>query len=348
MKIAIRRHGVVVKTLELKDKKATIGSDPGSFIHLEDPYIASHVADLVLQDGDWRLVDTGLGLDGISRQGMRVIDEPILPGETYSVGAFEIIAEGFEVSPTTMAGMKSSQLDPSAVATKVESLDLLSPETRPGTSPPTNSEATPATVAVSFEELRGGIPAPEPEGKKTFRFAPVTGGGSEPAPVPLRDIPPVPQPMSQLSVEAAAPASGGGSKLRVILVVAVSVAVVLLLLAVAVSTLKPADEPKDEIVAPVETAPPVVTAAQLVAEGDAHAAVLEIDQAIEKWEEALTKGAGDDVRERYLRTAMSLARVHAARPDKATANRYFKKVIDYGGEGSPLVEEARARLANQP
>ena len=58
MKVHIRRQGIVIRTVEVRGDKASIGSGADCEIRIDDPYLGAHVADLVNRGGEWRIVDS--------------------------------------------------------------------------------------------------------------------------------------------------------------------------------------------------------------------------------------------------------------------------------------------------
>ncbi len=353
MKISIRRHGVVIRTIESKDKVLKVGSDPECSVHLDDPYLAAHVADIVYRGDDWYIVESALSMGGILRDGQPVTDEPLLPGKTYSIGAFELVTEGYDVSPSTMAGMTAVDVDPSEIATRVGE-DIRS--TQPGGSvpppPPLQSEApeVPKTEMLELGELRkkAGFdqtveePTPEPAAKQKFQFEPVAEADPVPPP-PL--VPPVSKP-----APVAAASTGGGLNKKIL--IPLLVVVLLVVVAVfAVVILKSGgggdSEVVEETIDPDATGVPLTSPDQLVSEGDQLAVALEIDAAIAKWEEAMNRGAEGAVKDRYVSTLMELAQVHSAAHDPSSARNLYQKVLQYGDPASPEVAEAKERLSGE-
>jgi hypothetical protein len=90
MKISILRNDIILRVVDIKGERARIGNAPDCEIFVDDPYLSPHVADLLLKEGVWRIVDAG-GLKGIRSSAGPVDDEPIVDGATYSVGGFDLI-----------------------------------------------------------------------------------------------------------------------------------------------------------------------------------------------------------------------------------------------------------------
>ena len=349
MKVSIRRHGLVIKSIEIQGREAKIGSDPENRVHLDDPYLAAHVADIVHRGDDWYIVDAGMSIDGVLHNGARVEDEPLLPGEVYSVGAFEIVPEGFEVSPTTLEGLKQRIPDPGEAATQVTS-DMMPTQAGAMPIPRSEEDNVPKTeFKTDLKELRKQAGFDRTEEKptpKSFTFRPLTMGGNQPAPAPLQQAAPqMPVPGAQ----AAAPAKkAGGSGKRMLLIIAAMI-VVILVLAVVMLRMRGSK-------APAESAPPPVATtgteqpsgpADLASQGDAQARTLEIEKALASWEQAINRGASAELKGRYTRTALELAKVHAAAHDSTKSRLYFEKVLQYGDPVSAEVAEAKARLAGE-
>lgn len=350
MKISIRRHGIVIKTIPVAGETAAIGSSADCEIQLDDPYLAPHVADLALRNGEWRIVDTGTALEGVSRGGSRAEDEPLVEGETYSIGAFELIAEQVggtkpSVPPPPPPPPPPSQGDPSAQPSSAEDPNLVPRTMMQGASeesdgenvvPKTmwagNEDAAPKTqYAASLENVAGSEPRREQQPHSLKGFKPVTAPGQPAAPPPR---------------PAAEPARPPKKK-RLLLIVATMGLLLVLLMVILVMTGRDSEPPVVTDTAPPaveEPPPPELTASELAEQGDAHLRRLRIDQAMASWKEALEKGADESVRERLVLTAWEIAMVHDAARQSQQARPYLETVVQYGDENSPQVAAARAKL----
>jgi len=342
MKVSIRRHGIVIRMVDVTGNKAKIGSGEQCEIRVDDPYLSAHVADLVEQKGSWRLVDTGTSLEGLTRAGSRVEDEAVMPGQSYSVGGFELIFEGAPagVAPRTVGGE-------AVIAPRPAPYDV------------------PETVVESFENMRGGV-APQPPSRpqanapipKTMFESPMPPPSSAPPPA---FVPQQPQPMMNPALQgfqpmagptvAAPPARPKSSSKRILLLAAGLGMLFLILILAVLMSLREKKEPPVPVVttsSPAAAPTPVSTTqvvADPVAQGEAFARSLEIDKALESWEKALAK-PNPELQRRYALTALEVGMVHAAANDVTGAKKYFEKVVKHGPADSPEVALAKSKLAS--
>ena len=325
MKVHIRRQGIVIRTVEIKGDKASIGSGADCEIRIDDPYLGAHVADIVNRGGEWRIVDQATSLEAVEHGGRRIEDEPLVPGESYTVGAFEIVPEGAAPSAPVQAA-------------RPQAMDNVSPQ----------------TVVQSFEDLRGGSSgAPIP---KTYFEQPVPGGipGSTPPPPP----PAPPQAYQQVQAQpsqmvrpaataAAPPAAKKRSKLPLLLAL-FGLMFVIVLIAIVMMFTGGGDQTAETTTAPAATPTPapVQPTTPPAEQGEQFAANLEVDKALEAWEKAIASGGNDPLRARYATLAMDAAMVHAAANDAAKSKAYLERVVKFGPPDSPQVADARARLGS--
>jgi len=343
MKVSVRRHGIIIKTFEVSGDRATIGSGADCAIHIEDPYLGAHVADFVNAGGTWKIVDTGMALEGITLEGRRVEDEPLSPGVAYSVGGFEIVAEGFaaaagaapppppvsHTAPTMAGDAPTPGGEDEMPKTMMAPMPASPPKAPAGTYPKTEF-ATPVPQQVQEPKLK-------PSPAAGLAFKPLTSGGATPTPgVPMQ----------------AAPAGGGKSSRKLMMIVAAMGLLLVVLAIVLVGTGGGEKAPAEQVtatettatVAPEAPAKVEMTADDYVAEGDEHAKNLEIEQAIVSWEAAIDHGAGPEIKQRVVRTALEVGLVYHAARDKATAKKYFEAVVRWGEPGSAEVKLAQSRL----
>ena len=136
MKVTLRRHGIVIRTIDVLKSPARIGSGEECEIRIDDPYLAGHVGDLVERDGEWFMVDAAASLEGITRDGRRIDDEPVAWKEPYSVGGFEVVADDGIQRPPTLSGAPTVAGNvprpPTVPGTVIEQLPTR-PTTIPGT-----------------------------------------------------------------------------------------------------------------------------------------------------------------------------------------------------------------------
>ncbi|MEO8217338.1 MAG: hypothetical protein ABI718_09670 [Acidobacteriota bacterium] len=325
MKVHIRRQGIVIRTVEIKGEKATVGSGADCDIRVDDPYLAGHVADLVSRGGQWRIVDTATSIEGVSRGGVRIEDEALVSGEPYSVGAFEIVAEGTGVT-STQATAPTAAVD----------------------APAFGRGAVPETMMQSYDT--GGRPVP-----KTLFEAEVprgTSGSSRPAPQQFQPqaapsgFQPVsiPAPRANTPVPQQAPPPKSGSKMKLILIVLIVLVVVVGLVAVMMGR---KNEPvATATVAATPVPPPTPTPIPAGDLATLAASNLEIDKALEGWETELQKAPTDDLRQKYTTVAYDAAMVYAAGNDSARSRKYLEGVVKFGVPTSDEVQRAKAKLGS--
>lgn len=324
MKIHISRQGIVIRTVEIKGDKGSIGSGADCAVRLDDPYLAAHVADIVNRGGEWRIVDAATSIDGVSHNGRRVEDEPLVSGERYSLGAFELMAEG--------VGGAASPVPPSAPSHGV-------PPARPG-GPATLMQTgdQPPIPKTMFETpIPGGLAGSNAPPQAAPQFTPPASSGFQPMAQPAAAVPP-PRP--------AATPQKKRSKLPLILALFALMFVVVLLagvmfmmggrdkkVATPAATPTPAPTPAATVVAPAEA-------------GNQKASALQIDEALQSWETAIQAGGNDELRVRYAKLAYDAAMVHAAANDSEKSKSYLERVIKFGPPDSPEVEDAKARTGS--
>lgn len=311
MKILIKRHGIVIKSTSVAGDKASIGSGPDADVMIDDPYLGAHVADLVRRGGAWHIVDAGTSLDGVTRNGQRVDDEPLIEGETYAVGGFEIVVEG-------SGGPKPLHTIPGFMpATTV------APAAAPAASPGARDDEPliPKTMYQPYESAKPASPPPPPI----------------PVAVPQRSAPPPGfTPVAHVPRGAdSEPRQPKNPRLRLILI-AMCGAFAMLLLLILVVKGGSDKKKKNEDVARSDTAsqplPPPVKPVEkkldAVREGERLLGDLRFDEALAAWEPMLASNA--EVKRRYAEVALDLGRTYSAAGDYARAEQYFDKAKKAG------------------
>ncbi len=329
MKIHISRQGIVIRTVEVQGNKASVGSGADCDIRIDDPYLAAHVADVVNRGGEWRIVDAATSIEGIAHNGRRVEDEPLISGERYALGAFELVAEGAAAGAapqTSPAREPSSQpAHPVAPVTMMEDLPAHDTPNRP-----------PIPITMFEAPVPGGLPGAAPPPPQTREAAPSGFQPITPTAPPRPNVAP--------AAPAAAP-SKKRSKLPLILALG-GLMFVLLLIVVVMIIGGGGEEVAETDTAPAPTpvvtdTAPQVSPAEL---GNQFASRLEIDKALEQWEAAIKAGGNDPLRARYAQVAFDAAMVYAAANDTARSRSYLERVVEFGPPDSPVVERARARI----
>lgn len=337
MNLSIRRQGIVIKTVSVKGDRARIGSGEDCELQLNDPYLAAHVADLIERQGQWRIVDAGTSLEGISLDGARIEDEILQFGKPYVVGGFEVVAE-----PATV---KASPIAAGAAASRV---------------PAEPSEAFPKTMMAGEVEVPrtmfGGTAVP-----KTMMAGDVEvprtmfGGTAIPLAPPSATVPP---PQTNRPVVAATPQSGAPaqsgitppSKKRMLLLgCGVILVVILLTLGLIIGFSKPAAVATKPAVAQPSPKPAAPVTAPMTSPdaGTPIAPQAQYDRALAGWAATLDKSPTAELRARYARTAFEVGMVYSAAHRTPEAAAYFQKVVKYGEPGSKEVLTAKSRLGLQ-
>jgi len=306
MNAEIRRQGIVIKTVPITSDRVRIGSGDACEIQLNDQFLAPIVAELVRHGSEWRIVDAGVSLEGVTRGGSRVMDEVVERGESYVVGAFELV------------------IDPQLVPRP----SLEQPRPDAGSLPMTMMEANigvlPSTVVQS------AMPAAKPEarqqGGNKLVFAPVEPPRSGPPADPRRALQPA-------------------SKRRpLLLVAAASITAICIALAVVMSGGSKKSARTSAPAPAVTTQPAPAAAAVRGPSGDELAANLDIEKAFAAWEAEFAAKPSTELRDKIVSGAFELGRAYAAAHDPQTASRYFAKVERYGDPNSDIVRLARSRI----
>src|SRR5512134_3797703 len=115
MKASIRRHGIVLRSIDLFGNIAKIGSGEQCEIRIDDPYLAAHVADVIRRADGWTIADAATSLEGVTRGGARIEEEKIVPNEPYLIGGFEIVFEGDVARAPASAPSYGQQVQPGVV-----------------------------------------------------------------------------------------------------------------------------------------------------------------------------------------------------------------------------------------
>lgn len=165
MKISILRNDIILRVVDIKGKAARIGNAPECEIFVDDRYLSSHVGDLVLKDGTWRIVDAG-ELNGIRSTHGPVDDEPIVDGATYSVGGYDIIphldaanplqtAQRADVVPETIIGSrKDFDVSSHRLAGRADEIEGRGQVSRSGGEYASGFQSVPTTEAPAVQAPR--------------------------------------------------------------------------------------------------------------------------------------------------------------------------------------------------
>jgi hypothetical protein len=317
MNVSIRRQGITIKTVPVQGDRARIGSGAECEIQLNDPFLAPVVAELVKRGAEWHVVDSGTSLAGVTKAGVRIVDEPVEPDEPYVVGAFELVTDA-NIARRSVSRVSAAPPQDYIPMTMVES----------------SARDFPHTVVESAMPRGGGAPGAAKgagAGGKIV-FSPVSAAASAGA---------VPQAQTR---------SAGLSdvqKRRILLVSLVALATLVLSVAYIVSeNRKQAPVPAAVAAKPITaTASPAAPPAPLL-NGDELARKLDVERAFAAWEaQVAAQPAGSaELRRKIADGAFELARAYAAENDTTNAKRYFEKVVLHGVADSEQVRYARARL----
>ncbi|MHB0968185.1 MAG: FHA domain-containing protein [Thermoanaerobaculia bacterium] len=338
MKLAIQRHGIVIRTIDLRGDTARIGSGPECEVMLDDPYLAAHVADFVKRPDGWYVVDTAASLEGVSRDGVRIEEEKVAAGATYSVGGFEIVPQlGPEVSaPAAQAA--APQFDSVLPRTMMET--ELPPRS------PAQAREIPKTMmeAELPPEIRGDV-APQARAETPRNVVRSTPAAAPKAPG-LEGF----QRVDTRPGTAAAPAVAGSApkKSKALLFVAAGLGALIVLVAIigivaGGKKTEPAKPTETATAATPKPAEPVPTPA-VPASADQLLAKLDADKALAAWEATLASAPDPATQDRYAALALELAQLHSAANDTAKANAYFERVVKFGRPDSDAVKTAKKRL----
>jgi hypothetical protein len=321
MKIHISRQGIIIRTVEIKGDKGSIGSGADCAVRLDDPYLAAHVADIVNRGGQWHIVDAASSIEGVSHNGRRIEDEAIVPGERYALGAFELIAD---------PGTPAAAPPPAPVQNVAPARPAAPPTVAEGDRPPIPKTMFEAPMPSGLEGSSAPPPAPPP-------YTPPPPSGFQPIGQPAAPAPAAPR--------AQAPPPAKRSKLPLILALAALMFVVLILAAVMLMRGSGEKQVATPAATPAPAPTPTVPVITPTEEGNRRAAALEIDEALRSWESAIEAG-DNELRVRYAKLAYDAAMVHAAANDPEKSKGYLDRVIKFGPADSPEVLAAKARIGS--
>ena len=329
MKASIRRHGIVLRTIELTGNLAKIGSGEQCEIRIDDPYLAAHVADVIRRADGWSIADAATSLEGVTRGGSRIEEEKVVAGEPYMVGGFELVFEGagavapMSANARTFAGQPEAGVLPRTIVEQPL--------------PPGTGREVPKTMMDT--PLPQGTPASAPAGPQ---FRPMQTAHNVPVPPPHQQ-----QYAQHAPGVAAAPPKKRRTGLLLVAVLGVLMVLLLVVILAAVGGRKKSAKPKaptaSQTPAPTQTAPPPPTA-DPVKTGDTFAASLEMDKALASWEQAIEKTPNPELQKKYARAALDLALVYAAANDTARSREHLEKVAKFGPPESDEVRMAKAKL----
>jgi hypothetical protein len=327
LKIAIKRHGIVIKTMTVDVARARIGNAAECELQIDDPYLSAHVADLVEKNGVWHIVDSGTALEGVTHGGTRVEDEPVISGDVYNVGGFEMVPE--------LAGSHAAK----APKSREEYMRTLAEQRIPartvsedsGSSVPRTMMETDSEPLIPRTMMETSIPDVRPMQRpvaQAVRQSPNSAPGF--------------QPMDSGGRGAAQSGPKKSNALKIIM--GVLFAGILLMLIVVMLSGGKKKVVKKEPPAPVKTAvvetpppPPNATAPDLL--GTLHP-----DEALTLWARQLDEKPDPAIQKRYADIAMELSHVYAANNDVTKSRQYLEGVVKYGPAGSEAVTAAKAKL----
>ena len=329
MKVLVQRYGLVLKTIDIKGDRAKIGNAADCEVMIDDPYLSAHIADIVKKDGEWRIIDTGTSLEGVTRSGVRVEDEPLLSKEPYQVGGFEFLIEDDSVPRRT-----AERANPGASPTSAGRRDI--PQTI------IETDSAPVIPRTVFEEPV----IPKTVFEMPMPSKPASQPGMTPTPQPLQMTP-----MPEVApAHAAAPAAPAPNRRRLLMIVLAAGIMLMLLIIVVGGGSKKKPKGKEDVAtsttttttaATTETAAPVATA---VVSGDDLIKKLDIDGALNAWERQLKEKPDPAVADRFCRVAADTAAVYAASGDAAKAKSYYARVVAVGAADSEVVKMAKTKL----
>lgn len=310
MKVSIQRHGIVIRSVEVSGDRARIGNTPECEILIDDAYLSPHVADVVNVDGVWRIIDAGR-LEGIHRAGVRIEDEPVADGATYSVGGFELVLHLGAPAPAAFRAQAPPPERP------------LTPETQLSVPLPAPSQAP--------------RPAPQPDHPRAI----VTPADLQPQPS---------SPAFRPAEGAPAAVAPSRSKRVVLLAVAFGAGLIVLIIVFLTMTGKkpaPTATTSKAPQAPAAPVGPVPTAAGEIRAGERALASLDYDHGLQHWEAALKLSPDAALQRRYADVAVEVGRAFLAKGESERGRGYLQKAIDIGPGDAESVQLAK-RVLRQP
>ncbi len=307
MNISIRRQGILIRNIAVTTDTLRIGSGDDCEVQLADPFLSPLVAKMVLHNGEWRFIDAGMNLEGIRKNGVRISDEAVEPGQTYAVGAFELLSDAN--GPRTA----SSRTDEAIPMTMISSA----------------LGEIPGTMIQRAGAPAGGVSG----GKEKLRFEPIAAQPAVAVPAYAPSARDAPSRLRMIGAIAA-------------VAVLTIVAGILVIFVTAPKRSRRAAAPAAPT-ASLVSAKVLVAHPAVLPDGSALARDLQVDQAIAAWEAAIAAGRADaGAKQRIVNGALQLGRAYAAVNDSAAARRYFEKVIRYADPESEAARYARSRLAS--
>lgn len=307
MNVSIRRQGITIRTVPVNGERARVGNGADCEIQLNDQFLAPVVAEFVRRGGEWHLVDSGKSLEGITKGGVRIVDEPVEPDEPYVVGAFELVTDANAMRrPLTRGG--AAPADEYIPMTMVEGGGAF-PRTvvEPNAKAPARTASAPAERKIEFAPVAASAPIAKSHGT----------------------------------------AGTGAQKRRILLIALVALATVVVGLVIITKTGdRPRRRQAPPSTQTANRAPLTPAPAVAAADGDELARRLEVEKAFAAWEaEAAAKpNASPELQQKIASGAFELARAYSAANDAANAKRYFEKVVRFGDPSSEQVRYSRTRL----
>jgi hypothetical protein len=312
MKVSIQRHGIVIRSVEVKGDRARIGNTPECEILIDDAYLSAHVADFVNVDGVWRIIDAGR-LEGIHRAGVRIEDEPVADGATYSVGGFELVLHLGSPAPAAFHVP----------------------------APPTERPLTPETQLSVPLPAHPQPPRPEPRPEQPRALVTPADLQQQPSSQAFRPAPVVVP--AEGAPGAVAPAR---SKRVVLLAAAFGAGLIVLIIVLLTMTGKkpaPAATKAKAPQAPAASVEPATAAGEIRA-GERALAALDYDHGLQHWEAALKLSPDAALQRRYADVAVEVGRAFLAKGESERGRSYLQKAIDLGPADAESVQLARRVL----
>jgi hypothetical protein len=306
MNVSIRRQGILIRNFPATTDVLRIGSGNDCEIQLSDPYLAPLVAQIVLSHGIWRIVDGGTSMEGVRKNGLRIIDETVEPGQTYVVGAFELLTDA------NRPDLPPSHAEESIPMTMVSRSDVAIPGTM-------IQPRARAGQAAAGEQPRAG----------NLRFEPIVA-----PPAGAYATPP----------HRSAPARSRALPVVIALAAVTIIAgfAVIVMTTPGSKTKRQAAPPPAASVpaSAVHPAPPPPDGMALARDLQLDPAIAAWEAA------AAAGTADAETKQRIVNGALEIGHVYAAANDTVTARRYFEKVVKYAEPDSAAARYARSRLSS--
>jgi hypothetical protein len=310
MKISIMRNDIILRVVDVKGETARIGNAPECEIFIDDPYLSPHVANVMLKDGVWRIVDAG-GLKGIRSPAGPVDDEPVADGVTYSVGSFDLIPH------------LSNVVGPLR--------------------PPPPSFNIPGTIMGSLNDL--GVT----RDRAAYDRGPDAPATIHSNVSPRHEFASGFQSVASTPAEAPAAPSPRPRRLLVVAGVMAAAILALLFIAILREDPKPlptASTTSSQEAATPARKPP--DADEETRSGERALAALDYEKGLKHWESALGLSHDPKLQRRYALVAIDVGRALIARGDTARGLTYLQKAVALGPPGDESVAAVKRELEERP